>query len=212
VTVKSKSAYHHGDLRNALVRAAAELAEEGGPDAVTIRAAARAVGVTPTATYRHFTNRSQLLMAARDTCLATLAERFIARLEEVPEDLPRRERALTRFLASGREYIEFALDEPGLYRTCFCAEPEIEEEDDGLMPQDTAPYLLLSGLLDDMVAAGAIDPAHRPHAEGVAWSTVHGLVTLMLDGPMRRMDAEDRAAVVEATLANVARGLSAPAR
>src|SRR5918998_81977 len=62
----SKRAYHHGDLRNALIAAAAELAAQGGPGSVTIRAAARLVGVTPTAAYRHFDGHDELLDAASE--------------------------------------------------------------------------------------------------------------------------------------------------
>jgi AcrR family transcriptional regulator len=61
-----KRGYHHGDLRNALVAAAAELAAKGGPQSVTIRAAAREVGVTPTAAYRHFAGHEDLLNAAKE--------------------------------------------------------------------------------------------------------------------------------------------------
>lgn len=49
-----RSRYHHGDLRNALIEAAVELATEGGPERVVLREAARSVGVSPTAAYRHF--------------------------------------------------------------------------------------------------------------------------------------------------------------
>jgi AcrR family transcriptional regulator len=202
-----KTAYHHGDLRNALVSAAAELAETGGPDAVTIRAAARAVGVTPTASYRHFADRDELLNAARDECLERMAGRLLARVGDVPEDLPLAERALQRFLASGRAYFEFGLEEPGLFRTCFCIEPEA---DDGLTPQDTAPYQLLSGLLDEMVEARAMDSAERPLAEALCWSTVHGLALLVIDGPLGKLAPEELDETVELTLRRIARGLGAP--
>lgn len=202
-----KTGYHHGDLHNALVRAAAGLAEQGGPDAVTIRAAAREVGVTPTATYRHFADRDELLQAARDECLDQMAARFVERIGYVPADLPPVQRAIAQFLASGRAYIEFALEEPGLFRTCFCAEPEI---DDGLRPEDTAPYQLLSGLLDAMVEVGAMDAAERPRAEALCWSAVHGLAMLVLDGPLQKLSAAEREETIALTLRRVARGLGAP--
>jgi len=61
----AKRGYHHGDLRNALGEAAAQLAKEGGPESVTVRAAARLVGVTPTAAYRHCTGHSELVAQAK---------------------------------------------------------------------------------------------------------------------------------------------------
>src|SRR5690242_15991484 len=69
----ARATYHHGDLRNALIGAAADLAERGGPDAVTIRAAAREVGVTPTAAYRHFAGQADLVDAAKAEALQRMA-------------------------------------------------------------------------------------------------------------------------------------------
>lgn len=200
-----KSAYHHGDLRNALVIAAAELAEQGGPDAVTIRAAAREVGVTPTATYRHFEDRDALMAATKDECLDRMTAHFLELLEEVPEELPPAERAVNRLMASGRAYLEFALGEPGLYRTCFCTALVVGDD----QPQDTPPYALLTELLDEMLASGAMDPDSRPNAEALAWSAVHGLATLILDGPLARLTPEERDETIESTLRGVARGLGA---
>lgn len=203
----TKAAYHHGDLRNALIAAAAGLAETGGPAAVTVRAAARAVGVTPTASYRHFADRDELLTAARQECLDRMAGRFLARIADVPEDQPPDVRALQRFLASGRAYVEFAMEEPGLFRTCFCIEPDA---DDGLEPADTAPYQLLTGLLDELADTGGIDPAERPLAEAFAWAAMHGLALLVLDGPLGTLDPEDLDEIVTLATRRVARGLGAP--
>src|SRR5579859_1009447 len=57
--------YHHGDLANALTQAAVALAREGGPDAVVLREAARRVGVSPAAAYRHFAAHDDLLYAVK---------------------------------------------------------------------------------------------------------------------------------------------------
>src|SRR5690606_29119497 len=117
VTTSAKARpYHHGNLRNALVRAAAELAETGGPEAVTVRAAARRVGVTPTAAYRHFTNHEELLDAAQAQAQQTLFAAMGETLAELPADA----NAVDRLSAIGLGYINFAQREPGLFRTAFC--------------------------------------------------------------------------------------------
>ena len=72
-------AYHHGDLRRALVEAATELAASGGADGVVLREAARRVGVSPSAAYRHFPNREGLL-AAGAAMLCGLRRRLGARI------------------------------------------------------------------------------------------------------------------------------------
>ena len=77
-----RSTYHHGDLANALAAAAAQLAREGGPDAVVLREAARRVGVSATAAYRHFASHNDLFeevakfRAARRLWARLMRERF----------------------------------------------------------------------------------------------------------------------------------------
>ncbi|TCO54387.1 TetR/AcrR family transcriptional regulator [Actinocrispum wychmicini] len=102
----AKSGYHHGDLRNALIAAAVELAAADGPDAITIRAAARATGVTPPAVYRHFADRDELVSAVR---------------EQVVQRLTNATRDARDLWVVAREYVRFAAAEPGLFRTI--AEP-----------------------------------------------------------------------------------------
>lgn len=185
--------YHHGDLRNALVRAAAELAETGGPDAVTVRAAARHVGVTPTAAYRHFTNHEELLNAAQQQAQTTL---FGAMAETMASLAPQAD-AITRLGAVGRGYITFALREPGLFRTAFCGDQ---------MPSPA--FDLLAGLLDELVDVGFLDPADRPDAEYAAWSTVHGMASLIIDGVLDDLDDAARDNAIHRALAVVERGLA----
>ncbi|MFE9321767.1 TetR/AcrR family transcriptional regulator [Nocardia sp. NPDC052278] len=185
--------YHHGDLRNALVRAAAELAETGGPEAVTVRAAARHVGVTPTAAYRHFTNHEELLNAAQEQAQHTL---FGAMAETMASLAPRAD-AITRLGAVGRGYITFALREPGLFRTAFCGDR---------MPSPA--FDLLAGLLDELVDVGFLDPADRPDAEYAAWSTVHGMASLIIDGILDDLDDAARDKAIHRALAVVERGLA----
>lgn len=201
--------YHHGDLRNALVRAAAELAERGGPEAVTIRAAARAVGVTPTATYRHFEGQADLLAAAKDEAMERMTGTTLALLPEPDPGADPVDLALERLQAAGRGYVQFALDQPGLFRMAFCPVPE-HEEDEPLEARLAAspPYAFLSAVLDELVEVGWLDPGQRPGAEAGPWAAVHGLSLLLLDGPYRHLDAAGREAVIGSTLALVVRGLA----
>ncbi|HLS78568.1 MAG TPA: TetR/AcrR family transcriptional regulator [Nocardia sp.] len=190
--------YHHGDLRNALVRAAAELAETGGPEAVTVRAAARRVGVTPTAAYRHFTNHDELLDAAQEQAQQTL----FAAMGETLAGLPPDADAVARLSAIGRGYITFARREPGLFRTAFCnREPSGPEE------WNAPSFVLLSSLLDEMVEAGFTDPARRADAEYAAWAAVHGMALLIVDGALRHLTPQQHEAAIDRTLEMVRHGL-----
>lgn len=204
----ARATYHHGDLRNALVRAAADLAEKGGPDAITIRAAAREVGVTPTAAYRHFAGHPELIEAAKGEALVRMATTILEVLGEPPEDASPVEVALHRMRAGGRGYIRFALSQPGLFRTAFCATDHVDLRDASHQLADAPPYAYLSAALDELVTVGWLDPGLRPHAETAAWATVHGLSLLLLDGPYRAFSDAEKQTIIEATLDSVLRGLA----
>jgi AcrR family transcriptional regulator len=204
----ARATYHHGDLRNALVHAAAELAERGGPDAVTIRAAAREVGVTPTAAYRHFTGQAELVDAAKHEALDRMAEMILTVLGDPPADADPLEAALHRMRAGGRGYVRFALAQPGLFRTAFCRSEHDVLSDAGEALAAAPPYAFLSQALDALVEVGWLDPALRPRAETPAWAAVHGLSLLLLDGPYRTLPREEQDLLVDATLDMILRGLA----
>ena len=201
----SKRGYHHGDLRNALVAAAADLAAQGGPASVTIRAAAREVGVTPTAAYRHFANHEELLTAAKERALEELTTAMTKAVADRPAgggDPVRH--ALARFGAFGRGYLTFARQEPGLFHTVFSAAsaqtpPPFERT-------ETSPYQLLVSALDDLVAVGYLSPDRRPISEITAWAMVHGLATL-LDGPLADLPENMRDDVIVRSMLVLGHGL-----
>ena len=95
--------YHHGDLRNALVLAATELAAVQGPDGVVLREAARRIGVSPSAAYRHFPSREGLLAVVGSQARQALADRMLAAMDAV-RARDSQKRAVARFRACGREY------------------------------------------------------------------------------------------------------------
>jgi AcrR family transcriptional regulator len=203
---KSRDSYHHGDLRNALVQAGAELAEAGGPPAVTIRAAAARVGVTPTAAYRHFADHAELLEAVRGRASEHLASAMRRYLRNAPEgdDVAA---ALTRLSATGRGYIHFAVTEPGLFRTVF-SHGQKQPMQIGPSSERSGPFGMLNDALDRLVDVGYLAPEDRPLAEFGAWAAVHGLAFLLLDGPLAGLKRRQRDAVIDRTLEVVNRGLA----
>lgn len=207
-TSSPRATYHHGDLRNALVRAAADLAEGGGPEAVTIRAAARAAGVTPTAAYRHFAGHAELLDAAKHEALERMGTMILEVLGDPPADADPVDAALHRMRAGGRGYVRFALTQPGLFRTAFCRSEHDDLQEAGERLAAAPPYAFLTTALDELVRVGWLDPTLRPDAETPAWAAVHGLSLLLLDGPYRTVDETDRELLIDATLEATLRGLA----
>lgn len=185
----ARSTYRHGDLRRALLEAGIELARQGGPDAVVLREATRQAGVVPNAAYRHFASRGDLLKAVRDTALSQVAGAMEAELARVKPSRSPAAFARASFKAIGVGYLKFALAEPGLFRTAFTV------TEDSALPLGSGkgsatgknPFQLLGDSLDLMATAGLLPPQRREGAEFLAWSAVHGLAMLALEGPMRAM-------------------------
>ena len=172
-------AYHHGDLRNALVEAAVTAARVNGPEAVVVRDMARQIGVSHNAAYRHFASREDLLTAVAEVGLGGLAAAMREELASAPRRRDPAERARRRLRAIGRAYVSYAIAEPGLFRTIWAAAqyPSAQAE-------MSDPYLILNAVLDELVDTGAIPASHRPYSETVAWSAVHGLSMLVINGPL----------------------------
>ena len=162
-----RSTYHHGNLGPALIAAARDLLDASGPGAVSLREAARRVGVSATATYRHFTDKDHLLAAVA----AEGYREFTGRLREAEE-------GSDGFSSLGVAYIEFAMAHPGLFRLMFG--PLLRE-------RDRYPDL---GAAADGAFAALLDGARKfvggrsEDVESVAyaaWSFAHGLARLVLD-------------------------------
>jgi AcrR family transcriptional regulator len=206
----ARSTYRHGDLRHALLQAGIELARTGGPDAVVLREATRRVGVVPNAAYRHFANHQALLQAVRAAALSALAvamETELAQLRPQRKDAAAFARANLR--AVGASYLRFAQAEPGLFRTAFVVTDDVRVTNDAAMSGNSGlnPFQLLGAALDKFVDAGLIAPARRPGAEFLAWSAVHGLAKLILDGPLKRLDDAQRRDATQRLLDMVEKGL-----
>ena len=199
----SRPTYHHGALRNALIDAGAKLAEHAGPQAVGVRPAARVVGVTPTAAYRHFSNADELLQAVKERAFDALADGMRAEMADVPMTGDAANDALQRTYAIGRAYVRVALAEPGLFRTAFGE----NRGDSTAAREEDESFLTLRSVVDDLVTTGLLPADRRPLAEFAAWSAVHGLAMLILDGPLTDLTEDEREAVLRRTLDMVARGL-----
>jgi AcrR family transcriptional regulator len=108
--------YHHGDLRAALLDEAAAMIAEGGAASVTMRALGRRLGVSRAAAYRHFEDKTALLVAVATAGFGRLKDR----LQAVDAGAPRS--SVERIRRMGEEYVRFALENPAHYRLMYGAE------------------------------------------------------------------------------------------
>lgn len=184
---RDRAAYHHGELREALLRAALEMAREGGPAAVILREATRRSAVSPNAAYRHFADRQALLDAVSATAQGLAADRMESAAASVVATGDGQADARMRLRAVGAGYLAFAREQPGLFRTAFSVPHDLNEAvtPDKAGKLGRTPFQILADALDGLVTAGVLPPERREGAELPAWAAVHGLGMLVIDGPLR---------------------------
>ena len=160
-------AYHHGDLRRAMIRAALQVIRRDGPAALSLRALAREVGVSHAASVHHFGDKAGLL-----TAIAT--EGFLKLAGEL-----RRTYARTgSFLEVGVAYVRFAVRQRAYFEVMY--RPELYHADDPALQaaRQQAGEVLYGSLTERQMSVGGDTRA----AALAAWSLVHGLATLLLTG------------------------------
>jgi AcrR family transcriptional regulator len=178
MTAEARDRYHHGDLRNALLEGAVQLLAEGGVEAFTLRELARRVGVNHRAAYRHFEDKRAILAAVAADGYRALAAKMRAAVEASGRD-----EALERFLAMGRAYVEFGVDERARYEVMFG--PRLNE--DGRFPDLEVAISESVRVLSAELRRVAPDvPKEKIRDSGIAFlSTAHGFVTLRLTRRVR---------------------------
>lgn len=180
-SVKKKS-YHHGDLRAALIEATRQLVEEKGPDSISVSEACKLAGVSTAAPYKHFKDKTEMLVAVVLEGMARHRQSMLNALEGIPEGSPE------RITAIGMEYIAFAQNEPGVFRLKFggftdrIADPHLEEggqQSFGILLTEVAKCLGEQGITDEVRRRGFL-----------LWSFVHGLSFILQDKGLAEKGSE----------------------
>lgn len=179
MTQQERSGYHHGNLREALVRAALDMIAQRGLAGLAIAEIARAVGVSPAAPYRHFRDRSALI--------AEVARRGFEGLATALEQAwgGGRPDPVTALERCARAHLAFAEREPAAYAAMFDNGPE--PEDAAVQQASNAAFAVLRRGAD---AASALVTGARPPPLMVAlhvWSLTHGIASLYLGARSRRL-------------------------
>ncbi|MFT4098855.1 MAG: TetR/AcrR family transcriptional regulator [Rhodoblastus sp.] len=158
------ASYHHGDLRAALIAEGLRLLDGQGGGELSLRAAARNVGVSATAVYRHFPDKHALLSALAEEGFRRLGEDQRAAFGAAPAG------GGAAFQATGAAYVRFALNNPALFRLMFSGPAMIPRHADAAtFLRENAASMAPDGVDPDVFALKS-------------WSVVHGLALLMLDG------------------------------
>lgn len=181
-------AYHHGDLRRAVLDRAVQVIATDGPEALSLRALAADLGVSHTAPRHHFVSRQGLLTAVA-----------VEGFRELGNRMSRVRDGGGPFLDVGVAYVEFALDRPAHFAVMFSPTVLDQTDPDLIAAMDTTFARLRQGV-DELPAPAREDAAAAVIA---SWSLVHGLATLALNGNLDR--AGVRALVADGDLLGLAR-------
>lgn len=174
----SRPSHHHGDLRNALLGALAEMIREGGVEAAGLRGAARRAGVSPAAPAHHFGNKTGMLTAYASRGY----QLWIAEMEATLERFASLG-AIDRFLELGVAYVRFAVQFREYFEVMYRHDLIDTTDPDLQAIRDHAGGTLMEATLAARQAGWAI--AHDPlYAALSAWSSVHGLAQLWLSGTL----------------------------
>jgi AcrR family transcriptional regulator len=199
------STYHHGHLRTALLETAMEVVRERGIEGLTLREVARRAGVSHNAPYHHFPDKAALVEALAIEGFRRFADEFRHAAARAPD-----RSHLGRIHAIGEAYVRFALEDPARFTLMW--RPELRSVGDD-SPVDEAGLGSYAVLLDEIAAgqvAGEVTQGDVGLLGLAAWSAVHGLAILLIDGPLRGQATTWREArpLAEAVLGAAIRALS----
>jgi AcrR family transcriptional regulator len=195
-------AYHHGDLKNALIDTALKQIAARGPRALSLREVARATGVSHASTYRHFPNK--------ESVLATIAEQGFRKLSQAMRAAAQRERDVLKVLLRvGAAYVDFGVSHPHHLQVMFGDFIVRQAAYPSLVEAGKEAYELLAAAVRSGQQAGRIRAEDSPLVELAAWSQVHGLALLIASGqiPVEGMGPMQHGAIADGVLTLLQEGL-----
>jgi AcrR family transcriptional regulator len=175
---RRKEAYHHGDLRRALLDATLLLVQEKGPHGFTLRAAARAAGVTPGAAYHHFADKDALLAGVAEEGFELFAKALDAAARSPTSSASERSRNVAV------AYVLFAVENPTLFRVMVGIGVGTRLHKGPLRARAIGTYKFVRATLIEGLQEGGRRDISNAEVLGW-WSVVHGLAFLAIDGNLR---------------------------
>ena len=183
VAKKPAGRFHHGDLRAAALAEAFRIVDEGGAEALSVRALAKRLGVSDPAIYRHYASREDLLAEVARHGTVGLMQAMAA--SSTPDDDP-----ASALEAAGRAYLRYACDHRGWFRLFFSADQQDTAFTDearaaALFAAAGAAEALLKAHLAKVVPAAHVDDHYRAF-----WGIAHGLSALVMERAFRRVTTQ----------------------
>jgi AcrR family transcriptional regulator len=176
--------YHHGDLKNTLIKAAISLIAEKGPNAISLRAVAKRAGVSHSAPYRHFKDKGALLMAIAESGFNALATRTREASQAFPDDPTR------QLQAASIAYVELAVENPEITQLMFGGFITPDECSGTLAEASERAFNSLLSLIESGKAAAVFRDEPTEELALAAWSMMHGLAMLIIGGQLQTREGD----------------------
>jgi AcrR family transcriptional regulator len=199
---KKTTNYHHGNLKEELLKQAVEVIHTEGIDALTLSVLSKRLGTSRSAIYRHFSSKDDLMhnviLYGFEMFEGKIAFVFLLKEKDVFE----------RFYIMGKEYINFAIEHPNLYRMLFGEKFQniTEETCDIKDAEEATGFHALVGLLIEGQEKGVLKKDDPMLQAQIIHSMVHGLASLCIDGHIHIKDNID--SLYETCYKTLTKGLS----
>ena len=178
--MSEKSSYHHGDLKNALIKAGIEILSKEGVNGLSLRKVARKAGVSHSAPYAHFADKQALVAAIATDGHKKIYDKIAGVMEQYPDD------PLRQFVETAWAYVEFGFKEPDHFRITFSGAVKKERDYPVLVEMTAKNFGVLCALVARCQAAGILNSGEPDLVAVGAWGLVHGFVSLIQEGQISR--------------------------
>ena len=180
VNMPKKKSYHHGDLKNALIKAGVEILAKDGVSGLSLRKVAKRVGVSHAAPYAHFVDKQALIAAISTEGFRQLYEQ----VNEVAEKY--KSQPAKQMVEAAWTYVQFALDDRDRFKVMFSGVLEKEKDYPEFVAEAHRNFQLVKTIIEANQAAGVLRSGPSDLAALSAWGSIHGFIMLLLEGQISR--------------------------
>ena len=181
-----KKTYHHGDLKNALIKAGVEILAKDGVGGLSLRKVALKAGVSHSAPYAHFVDKQALIAAISTEGFRQLYERVSTVAEEYKTKPPR------QLVEAAWAYVQFALDDRDRFKVMFSGVLEKGKAYPEFVAETQKNFQLVKMIVEANQASGVLRSGPSDLAALSAWGIIHGFVMLLLEGQISHSVLEQK--------------------